>query len=271
MIARAVHRAALWAALALAAAVPSDCALAAAAPAGRAVDGHFGSDWIACTQVGDQLPTGGFVLHCASLPDDNVFSASDVRPAAAARPAGPTPPAIGGQTPAVQGLIRGRWEDCTLVGAPATGGSLLHCPSLPEDAVFSASEVRLTPGPAAIRPAAPATGATATQPVQGLVRGIWQDCLMIGPPLPTGGRLLRCPYLLEDSVFSASEVRAAPGAPVAPLAAAPAPAGRPVQGLIRGVWENCTQIGDQLPTGGYRLRCASLPDESVFAASDVRG
>jgi hypothetical protein len=49
------------------------------------------------------------------------------------------------------------------------------------------------------------------------------------------------------------------------------PAGGRVEGRIGSNWEQCTQIGERRPTGGYLLRCESHPNqESVFAASDVR-
>jgi hypothetical protein len=205
---RALGSFAFCAVLVLASAAPLESVQAAAFPPGSQVEGHVGADWSPCTVVGDQLRTGGYVLHCDAVPDDNVFSATDVRQPAAAQ-----------QAP---------------VGRP---------------------------------PAAGPQG----RPVQGLIRGNWEDCAMIGNPLPTGGYLLRCSSLLDDTVFSASEVReigpAQAAAPKPPPAAAQ---GRPVQGFVRGNWENCTLIGNQLPTGGYLLRCASVLDDAVFSAADVR-
>jgi hypothetical protein len=283
---RALGSFAFCAVLVLASAAPLESVQAAAFPPGSQVEGHVGADWSPCTVVGDQLRTGGYVLHCDAVPDDNVFSATDVRQPAAAQqaPVG-RPPAAGPQGRPVQGLIRGNWEDCAMIGNPLpTGGSVLHCDSLPDDTVFSASEVRqigaaqpaqLNPpaagliGAAQVAPPPPA--APQGRPVQGLIRGNWEDCAMIGNPLPTGGYLLRCSSLLDDTVFSASEVReigpAQAAAPKPPPAAAQ---GRPVQGFVRGNWENCTLIGNQLPTGGYLLRCASVLDDAVFSAADVR-
>jgi hypothetical protein len=192
---RALGSFAFCAVLVLASAAPLESVQAAAFPPGSQVEGHVGADWSPCTVVGDQLRTGGYVLHCDAVPDDNVFSATDVRQPAAAQqaPVG-RPPAAGPQGRPVQGLIRGNWEDCAMIGNPLpTGGSVLHCDSLPDDTVFSASEVRqigaaqpaqLNPpaagliGAAQVAPPPPA--APQGRPVQGLIRGNWEDCAMIG-------------------------------------------------------------------------------------------
>jgi hypothetical protein len=48
-------------------------------------------------------------------------------------------------------------------------------------------------------------------------------------------------------------------------------AGSRVEARIGSRWDSCTSIGERRPTGGYLLRCDSVPNqESVFAASDVR-
>ena len=48
-------------------------------------------------------------------------------------------------------------------------------------------------------------------------------------------------------------------------------AGSRVEGRLGSHWDHCTVIGERRVTGGYLLRCDSLPNqESVFAASDVR-
>jgi hypothetical protein len=48
-------------------------------------------------------------------------------------------------------------------------------------------------------------------------------------------------------------------------------AGSRVEARIGWKWDSCTSIGERRPTGGYLLRCDSIPNqESVFAASDVR-
>jgi hypothetical protein len=49
------------------------------------------------------------------------------------------------------------------------------------------------------------------------------------------------------------------------------PAGSRVEARIGSRWDSCISIGERRPTGGYLLRCDSVPNqESVFAASDVR-
>ena len=48
-------------------------------------------------------------------------------------------------------------------------------------------------------------------------------------------------------------------------------AGSRIEARVGSRWDSCTSIGERRPTGGYLLRCDSLPNqESVFAASDVR-
>ncbi len=47
-------------------------------------------------------------------------------------------------------------------------------------------------------------------------------------------------------------------------------AGSRVQGRVGTTWDHCTVVGARRTTGGYLLKCDSLPQESVFAASDVR-
>jgi hypothetical protein len=48
-------------------------------------------------------------------------------------------------------------------------------------------------------------------------------------------------------------------------------AGSRIEARIGSRWDSCTSIGERRPTGGYLLRCDSIPNqESVFAASDVR-
>ena len=103
--------------------------------AGSRVEGHIGSSWSPCIVVGAQLPTGGYRLHCDSLPDPTNVSESDVR-----RPTVIQPPSQGR---AVQGRFGSVWIDCTQVGPQLpTGGYRLHCPALPDDNVFSESDVR---------------------------------------------------------------------------------------------------------------------------------
>lgn len=44
-----------------------------------------------------------------------------------------------------------------------------------------------------------------------------------------------------------------------------------VEGRLGSHWDHCTVIGERRTTGGYVLRCDSLPNQDmVFAASDVR-
>ena len=160
--------------------------------AGSRVEGHIGSSWSPCIVVGAQLPTGGYRLHCDSLPDPtNVFSESDIR-----RPGGVQPLPQG---PAVQGRFGSNWIDCTQLGPQMpTGGYRLHCPALPDDNVFSESDVRR---PTVIQP--PSQG----RAVQGRFGSVWIDCTQVGPQLPTGGYRLHCPALPDDNVFSESDVR----------------------------------------------------------------
>jgi hypothetical protein len=73
--------------------------VAASAP-DSAVGGHVGSHWEPNVTVGAQQRFGGYLLRCASLPNDNVFPGSDVRPAGAAQP---EPPAT---TPEPAGPVR---------------------------------------------------------------------------------------------------------------------------------------------------------------------
>lgn len=48
-------------------------------------------------------------------------------------------------------------------------------------------------------------------------------------------------------------------------------AGSRVEARIGSRWDSCTTIGERRTTGGYLLRCDSIPNqESVFAALDVR-
>ncbi|MDB5438566.1 MAG: hypothetical protein JWM33_993 [Caulobacteraceae bacterium] len=48
-------------------------------------------------------------------------------------------------------------------------------------------------------------------------------------------------------------------------------AGARVEGRIGSRWDSCITLGPRRATGGYTLRCDSIPNqESVFAASDVR-
>lgn len=112
---------------------------------GRKVQGFFAGTWIDCTQIGSQLPTGGFRLHCAALPDpENVFSETDVRQVGAQQPTAlPKPPNAKAER-RVQGHVGNHWEACTLIGGQLpTGGYLLQCDSTPADqTVFSASDVR---------------------------------------------------------------------------------------------------------------------------------
>jgi hypothetical protein len=118
---------------------------AAQAFAGRPVQGHVGSAWVDCTMIGGQLPTGGYQLHCDSLPDPtNVFSASDVREIGGARAVPPASIAAAAQGRRVQGFFAGAWIDCTMIGNQTpTGGYLLRCDANPGvDAIFSASDVR---------------------------------------------------------------------------------------------------------------------------------
>jgi hypothetical protein len=202
--------------------VLSPTAASAAFAPGSAVEGHVGSTWSPCTTVGAQQRFGGYVLHCASLPDDNVFSESDVRPAGPARAAPRDPPAAAALGRPVQGYVFGTWEACTTVGAPQPfGGQVLHCPSLPDDNVFSATDVReiggapfapadqaaqaapfTPPAPVAQAPAAPAG-----RQVQGNVFGVWETCTLLGAQQGSGGYLLHCPSLPDDHVFSASDTR----------------------------------------------------------------
>lgn len=47
----------------------------------RHVQGRVRGNWESCVQVGDQRPTGGYLLRCDSAPTvESVFSESDVRP-----------------------------------------------------------------------------------------------------------------------------------------------------------------------------------------------
>ena len=50
-----------------------------ARPLGRQVQGRVFGNWETCTMIGKQLPTGGYLLRCPSLNDDNVFPEADVR------------------------------------------------------------------------------------------------------------------------------------------------------------------------------------------------
>jgi hypothetical protein len=183
------------------------CAQAASLPSGSRVEGHFGADWIPCIVVGNQRPTGGYVLRCDALPDpDNVFSETDVRSLGAPAPL-VKQVAAAKPTHAVQGHIADRWEDCTMIGTQLpTGGYRLHCPSLPDaENVFSASDVREIGAPAAV---VPVPAAMPGRRVQGNVRGTWESCIMSGGQLPTGGYLLRCDSAPNvETVFSASDVR----------------------------------------------------------------
>jgi hypothetical protein len=179
---------------------------------GSRVEGHIGSHWAPCEVVGNQLRTGGYLLHCDALPGpDNVFSETDVREIGAAQPApvGPAPAAAPQGRP-VQGHVFGNWENCTMIGGRLpTGGYRLHCDSLPDpDNVFSDSDVReigaAQPAPVGQAPAAAPQG----RPVQGRVFGNWENCTMIGGRLPTGGYRLHCDSLPHpDNVFSDSDVR----------------------------------------------------------------
>ena len=175
-------------------------------PTGSPVEGHIGSYWRPCVVASTSLG-GGYVLHCTALPDDNVFSASDVRLPAAARPTPANRPAAAPQGRNVQGNVRGVWETCTVVGAPPVGGGyILSCPSLNSENIFSESDVREI---GAAQPVArnPAPVAPQGRPVQGNVRGVWENCTMIGGQQGTGGYILHCPSLPDDSIFSASDVR----------------------------------------------------------------
>jgi hypothetical protein len=259
-------------------AVSPTAASAAFAP-GSAVEGHVGSTWSPCTTVGAQQRFGGYVLHCASLPDDNIFSETDVRSVGPARAAPQDPPTAPPR--AVQGNVFGTWETCTTVGAPQPfGGLVLHCPSLPDDNVFSATDVREI-GAAQPAPKDAPAAAAPGRAVQGYVFGVWENCTTVGPPQRFGGQVLHCPSLPDDNVFSATDVREIGVAPFAPpdqtaqdahfTPPVPmAPAGRQVQGNVFGVWETCTLLGAQQGTGGYLLHCPSLPDDNVFSDSDVR-
>jgi len=112
---------------------------------GRPVQGFFAGKWIDCTQLGSQLPTGGFRLHCAALPDpENVFSETDVRQIGAQQPTAVQKLPDAQAERRVQGHVGNHWEACTLIGAQLpTGGYLLRCDSTPADqTVFSASDVR---------------------------------------------------------------------------------------------------------------------------------
>ena len=52
-----------------------------AAPAERRVQGRVRGNWESCLQIGDQRPTGGYVLRCDSAPTvESIFSETDVRP-----------------------------------------------------------------------------------------------------------------------------------------------------------------------------------------------
>jgi hypothetical protein len=195
-------------------AVSPTAASAAFAP-GSAVEGHVGSTWSPCTTVGAQQRFGGYVLHCASLPDDNIFSETDVRSVGPARAAPQDPPTAPPR--AVQGNVFGTWETCTTVGAPQPfGGLVLHCPSLPDDNVFSATDVREI-GVAPFAPpdqtaqdahfTPPVPMAPAGRQVQGNVFGVWETCTLLGAQQGTGGYLLHCPSLPDDNVFSDSDVR----------------------------------------------------------------
>ena len=143
---------------------------AQAQPRGRQVEGRIFGNWEICTLVGKPERYGGQTLHCPSLPDDNIFSATDVReigqpdpfdhPPAAAAPLAPAEAPAQAQAPQaqapqveapaqprgrqVQGNVFGTWETCTLIGKQqGAGGYILHCPSLPDDNIFSESDVRL--------------------------------------------------------------------------------------------------------------------------------
>ena len=112
---------------------------------GSRVEGHVGSHWAPCMVVGDQLPTGGYRLHCDSLPDpEYVFSETDVREIGAAQPAPINQPAAPPQGRRVQGRVAGAWEGCVMIGGQLpTGGYLLRCDSNPNmESVFSATDVR---------------------------------------------------------------------------------------------------------------------------------
>jgi hypothetical protein len=194
-------------------------AAAATFPPGSQVEGHISSHWAPCVTVGAQRPTGGYLLKCAELPVENVFSESDVRSPGPAQAAVNRPP------------------------------------------------------PAVPTPALPQAVAPAGVPVQGFFAGRWIACTQLGPQLPTGGYRLHCPALPDpENIFSETDVRQI-GAPLAdPNRQLPAaPQGRRVQGHVDNHWEACTQIGAQLQTGGYLLRCDSaLGVESVFSETDVR-
>ena len=128
---------------------------------GKQVEGRIFGIWQPCTTVGKPERFGGQTLHCPSLPDDNIFSATDVReigqpdpfdhpPAAALAPAEAAAQVPAPQAPVqprgrqVQGNVFGTWESCTLIGKQqGAGGYMLHCPSLPDDNIFSESDVRL--------------------------------------------------------------------------------------------------------------------------------
>ena len=112
---------------------------------GRPVQGRVGSVWIDCAMIGGQLRTGGYRLHCDSLPEPiYVFAASDVREIGGATAGPPTPVAAVAQGRRVQGFYAGAWGDCTMIGDQTpTGGYLLRCDAIPGvDAIFSASDVR---------------------------------------------------------------------------------------------------------------------------------
>jgi hypothetical protein len=125
-----------------------------APPLGRQVQGYVFGNWEICTTVGPKGRFGGQILHCPSLLADGIFSETDVREigagAEAAQPTpqpGLTPPAAPAQPPLgrqVQGRVFGNWETCRMIGKQLeSGGYLLHCPSLPDDNIFSEAEVRL--------------------------------------------------------------------------------------------------------------------------------
>jgi hypothetical protein len=125
-----------------------------APPLGRQVQGYVFGNWEICTTVGPKGRFGGQILHCPSLLADGIFSETDVREigagAEAAQPTpqpGFTPPAAPAQPPLgrqVQGRVFGNWETCRMIGKQLeSGGYLLHCPSLPDDNIFSEAEVRL--------------------------------------------------------------------------------------------------------------------------------
>ena len=197
----------------------------------------------------------------------------------------------------VQGKVFGVWQTCTTVGPPERfGGQVLHCPSLPDNNIFSASDVRnigaaaaadqpapqarFTPPASRARPPAPPRG----RQVEGNVFGVWETCTAVSPPERFGGQVLHCPSLAADDIFSASDVREieatttadqpppqVPFTPSAARAQPPAvPSGRQVQGNVFGVWEACTLLGKQQGSGGYLLHCPSWPDDSIFSESDVR-